>query len=170
MRMTPFARHAGLAVLAVSILAASGCSWFRKNSPYNQPADVRPLEVPPDLDRPDTGTAAGATSSVTRSSMAGTPVQASTPATAGGFTLAGDPDVVFDRVGEALAAVPGVTVASKAQLLGTYDVNYEGSNFLVRVTRVEAGSYVSAVDPRGVAAGGAAPAKLLAALRTALGG
>lgn len=170
MRMTPFLRHAGLAVLAVSILAASGCSWFRKNSPYNQPADVRPLEVPPDLDRPDTGTAVGATSSVTRSSLSGTPVQGSTSATAGGFTLAGDADAVFNRVGEALAAVPGVTVASKAQLLGTYDVNYEGSNFLVRVTKVEAGSYVSAVDPRGVAAGGAAPAKLLAALRTALGG
>ena len=172
MRPIPFLRHAGLAVVVVSLVAASGCSWFRKNSPYNQPADARPLEVPPDLDRPDTAAAVGTPSSVTRSSLSGTPVQGATPAPAAGagFTLAGEPDAVFNRVGEALAAIPGVTVASKAQLLGTYDVNYEGSNFLVRVAKTDAGSYVSAVDPRGVAAGGEAPAKLLATLRTALGG
>lgn len=169
MRPIPFMRHAGLAVLVVSILAASGCSWFRKNSPYSQPAESRPLEVPPDLDRPDTAAAVGSPSSVTRSSMSGAPVQGATAAAAAGFTVSGEPDAVFDRVGEALGALPGVTVASKAQLLGTYDVNYEGSNFLVRVTRTEAGSYVSAVDPRGVAAGGDAPAKLLAALKAALG-
>jgi len=162
-------RHAGLAVLVVSILAASGCSWFRKNSPYKQPAETRPLEVPPDLDRPDTAAAVGTSSSVTRSSMAGTPVQGATATAATGFTVSGEPDAVFNRVGEALGAIQGVTVASKAQLLGTYDINYEGSNFLVRVTRTDAGSYVSAVDPRGVAAGGEAPAKLLAALKTALG-
>ena len=169
MRPTPFLRHAGLAVLVVSILAASGCSWFRKNSAYSQPEETRPLEVPPDLDRPDTAAAVGTPSSVTRSSMSGTPVQGATPAAASGFNVSGEPDAVFNRVGEALATIPGVTVASKAQLLGTYDINYEGSNFLVRVSRNEAGSYVSAVDPRGVAAGGAAPAKLLAALKTALG-
>lgn len=169
MRPTPFMRHAGLAVLVVSILAASGCSWFRKNSAYNQPAETRPLEVPPDLDRPNTAAAVGTPSSVTRSSMSGTPVQGAATAAAAGFTVSGEPDAVFNRVGEALAAIPGVTVASKAQLLGTYDVNYEGSNFLVRVTRTDAGSYVSAVDPRGVAAGGDAPAKLLAALKTGLG-
>jgi uncharacterized lipoprotein len=169
MRPTPFLRHAGLAVLVVSILAASGCSWFRKNSPYKQPAETRPLEVPPDLDRPDTAAAVGTSSSVTRSSMAGTPVQGATATAAAGFTISGEPDAVFNRVGEALGTIPGVTVASKAQLLGTYDVNYEGSNFLVRVTRTDAGSYVSAVDPRGVAAGGEAPARLLAALKTALG-
>jgi hypothetical protein len=54
-------------------------------------------------------------------------------------------------------------------LLGSYDVNYEGSNFLVRVVAVEAGSYVSAVDPRGLPATGSAP-KLMAALKAKLGG
>ncbi len=172
MRSTPILRHAGLAVLVVSVLAASGCSWFRKNSPYSQPPEARALEVPPDLDRPNTAAAVG-TQSVTRSSMTGTPVQGSATAgaaTASGFTMAGEPDAVFNKVGEVLATVPGVTVASKAQLLGTYDVNYEGANFLVRVTKVEAGTYVSAVDPRGVAAGGDAPAKLLAAIKAGLGG
>ena len=77
---------------------------------------------------------------------------------------------MFAKVGDALAAIEGVTIASRAQLLGTYDVSYEGSNFLVRVTTVDAGVYVSAVDPRGLPATGEAPAKLIAALKAALGG
>lgn len=187
-------RTAVLAVLVVSVFAASGCRWFRKGNPYSQSAETRPLEVPPDLDRPNTDAALGAQASVTRSSMSGTPVQGSAvaapaattsqaaagtpgaaapaaPAAAGsGFTVPGTRDEAFEKVGTALAGVPGVTIASKAQLLGAYDVSYEGSNFLVRVTEVEAGAYISAVDPRGVAASGEAPAKLMAALKAALGG
>ncbi len=202
-------RTAVLAVLVVSVFAASGCRWFRKGNPYNQSAETRPLEVPPDLDRPNTDAALGAPSSVTRSSLSGTPVQgaavpaaqpgvapapqaaaagapaapaapatgqaapapvAAASAAGSGFTVPGTREDVFNKVGEALATVPGVTIASKAQLLGAYDVSYEGSNFLVRVTEVEAGAYVSAVDPRGVAASGEAPARLMAALKAALGG
>ncbi len=187
MRPTPLLRTATLALLVVAVFAASGCRWFRRNNPYNQSAETRPLEVPPDLDRPSTAAALGAPTSVTRSGMSGTPVQGAAPAQTpagqpavaqapaasalgSGFTVPGERDAVFNQVGEALAAVPGATIASKAQLLGTYDVNYEGSNFLVRVTKVDAGVYVSAVDPRGVAAGGEAAAKLMAALRSALGG
>jgi uncharacterized lipoprotein len=95
---------------------------------------------------------------------------ASATSAATGFTIAGERDAVFTKVGEALAATEGVTVASKAQLLGTYDVSYAGSNFLVRVTKVEAGVYVSAVDPRGMPATHDAATKLIAALKTALGG
>lgn len=207
-RNTRLLRTAVLAVLVVSVFAASGCRWFRRNNPYNQSAETRPLEVPPDLDRPNTAAALGGPTSVTRSTMSSTPMQAApatqapataapaaeaqaaapgapapaaatpaavlpaaAPAAAGsGFTVTGELDAVFNKVGEALATVPGATVASKAQLLGAYDVNYEGSNFLVRVTKVDAGVYVSAVDPRGVAASGEAPAKLMAALKAALGG
>jgi hypothetical protein len=39
----------------------------------------------------------------------------------------------------------------------------------VRVAGADAGSYVSAVDPRGLPATGAAPKKLVDTLRTALG-
>ena len=89
---------------------------------------------------------------------------------AGGFNVAGSRDEAFTRVGEALAGVEGVTVASRAQLLGTYDVSYEGASFLVRVSAVEAGAYVSAVDPRGLPATSPAAVKLLAALKAKLGG
>ena len=73
-------------------------------------------------------------------------------------------------LGDALAAIPGVTIASRAQVLGAYDVSYEGSNFLVRVSSLQGGAYVSAVDPRGVPATSGAPVKLIAALKAAIGG
>ena len=153
--------------LAVAVLF-SGCSWFRKDSKlYTQNTEARPLEVPPDLDRPsvDAAMKLPATASANAPS---TPVQSATSPV--GFTVPGTREAIFAKVGDALAATEGVTIASRAQLLGTYDVNYAGSNFLVRVTAVEAGVYVSAVDPRGLPAAGEGPAKLIAALKTALGG
>ncbi|GAB3317760.1 hypothetical protein [Luteimonas notoginsengisoli] len=167
----PSLRFLAVAALAVAVLAASGCSWFRKgNDLYAQSPESRPLEVPPDLNLPDTAGAmklpGDATQSVSRSSM--TPAASPAPDNTG-FTVQGDRDAVFDKIGEVLASTEGVTIASKAQILGTYDVDYEGSKFLLRVTKVQAGAYVSAVDPRGLPATGAAPTKLVSALKAALG-
>src|SRR5690606_27468081 len=124
------------------VLGASGCSWFRKGDElYAMSPESRPLEVPPDLDLPDTSGAmslpGGETQSVNRSSM---PAPAASAPDNTGFTVPGERDAVFAQVGEALAAIEGVTIASKAQILGTYDVDYGGSQFLLRVTGVEAGS------------------------------
>lgn len=166
----PLSAIAMPAAALVLVAAVSGCHWFKKDTGFQQSAEARPLEVPPDLDRPDTEGAmqlpSEAPRSVTRSSMTG----AASTASASGFTVPGERDQVFGKVGEALAATAGVTIASKAQLLGAYDVNYEGDNFLVRVSKVDAGVYVSAVDPRGMPATAAAAVKLVAALKAALGG
>ncbi|HSR65288.1 MAG TPA: hypothetical protein VLM17_06780 [Xanthomonadaceae bacterium] len=157
------------AVAALALVAASGCHWFHKpDKAYRESAESRPLEVPPDLDRPNTEGAmapAEAPRSVMRSDLT-----APVAANPSGFTVQGERDAVFAKVGDALAGMQGVTIASKAQLLGTYDVSYEGANFLVRVTAVTAGVYVSAIDPRGTPATEAAPLKLIAALKGALGG
>ena len=75
---------------------------------------------------------------------------------------------MYGKVGTALEGLQGVTIASRAQLLGSYDVAFEGSNFLVRVVAVEAGAYISAVDPRGQPATAEAPVKLIAALKAQL--
>jgi len=159
-----------IAVLATAVLATSGCHWFTKDSDlYTQAEESRPLEVPPDLNLPDTSGAMpmpAAPNSVSRSSMA-TP--AASTATNSGFTIPGDRDDVFNKLGEALAATEGVTIASKAQILGAYDVDFEGSQFLMRVTKVEAGVYISAVDPRGMPATTEAPLKLVASLKAAMG-
>lgn len=161
-------RPLALAVLAVAVLGASGCKWFRKDSGYAQSAETRPLEVPPDLTAPNTS---GAMRLPQASSQpVGQGGAQATSVAASGFNVAGSRDEVFTKVGEALATIEGLTIASRAQLLGAYDVSYEGSNFLVRTVGVEAGTYVSAVDPRGLPATGAAPTKLIAALKAKLGG
>lgn len=156
-----------IAALVVAVVAASGCRWFRKGSDlYAQSPENRPLEVPPDLDRPSTEGAMKmppAAGPVSRSSM-----QASA-ASSTGFTVAGERDAVFERVGTALAAIEGVNVVSRAPILGSYDIDYQGSKFLVRVVKVEAGVQVSAVDPRGLPASGEAAVQLMASLRSALG-
>ena len=100
----------------------------------------------------------------------GAGASATATAQAQGFTTSGTRDEVYARVGELLGGIEGVEIASRAELLGAYDVNYEGANFLVRVSDVQAGAYVSAVDPRGMPATGDAPAKLIAALQGAIGG
>lgn len=160
-----------VAALVVAVLGASGCSWFRKGDDvFSQSPETRPLEVPPDLDRPNTEgemkLPSDQAGSVMRSSMS----PSSTAASSSGFTVAGELDEVFDKVGTVLAATPGVTIASKAKLLSAYDVSYEGSDFLVRITKVDTGVYVSAVDPRGMPATSAAPVKLIATLKAELGG
>jgi len=215
MHSSPLLRNAVLAVLVVTVMAASGCRWFRKGNPYNQSAETRPLEIPPDLDSPNTSAALGAPAAVSRSQVTGAPAQGAAPASPqqaatpppsssamppatvapatnpvtdpasdpssaqpsttasagdGGFTVAGTRDEVFKRVGEALAGVAGATVTGQAQASGTFDVDFEGSSVLVRVAQGDAGVQVSAVDPRGIAASGQGPAKLMAALKTALGG
>jgi len=159
--------------LALLVVAASGCSWFHKDArgDYALPAESRPLEVPPDLNLPDTSGAMKVPQLASASQPANAPsAAAQQAATKSGFTIKGDRDAVFASVGEALADIPGLTIASRAQLLGSYDVSYEGSNFLVRVVATDAGSYVSAVDPRGLPAVAEAPVKLIAALKAKLGG
>jgi uncharacterized lipoprotein len=160
-------RIAIAAVIAFAVLGTSGCKWFRKtNEMYAQSPETRPLEVPPDLDRPSTSGAMALppAASATRSEMA--PAASAQP---NGFPVAGTRDEVFARVGEALAGVQGLTVVNRAQILGTFDVDYQDAKFLVRITPTDTGAYVAAVDPRGLPAAGEPPARLIEMLRAALG-
>ncbi len=135
--------------------------------------ETRPLEVPPDLDLPRRPPARMAAAGIrTAAARAAAPARrrwrhriGATP----GFTVAGTRDAVFAKVGEALGGIEGVTIASRAAAAGHATTSTTGRNFLVRVSAVEAGAYVSAVDPRGMPATGDAPARLIAALKAALG-
>ncbi len=171
----PTVRVLSLALLAAATVATtSGCSWFHKGprGDYALAPEMRPLEVPPDLSNPDTAGAmqvpALASAVQKQASQSNAPAAPSASANSG-FTVAGGKDEVFEKVGQALADIPGVTIASKAQMLGSYDVSYEGASFLVRVVATEAGSYISAVDPRGMPATADAPVALIAALKAKLG-
>ena len=156
-----------VAILLVTSL--SGCHWFKKkNELYTQTAEARPLEVPPDLDRPSADRAMALPTignTVTASGAQSARPGAVAPV---GFNVAGERDAVFAKVGDVLAATAGVQIASKAQILGTYDVDYMDSKFLVRVTKAGDGTYVSAVDPRGLPPSGEAAGKLIGALKAAI--
>ena len=159
----PMSRAVVATLVLAGIVFGSGCSWFRKTDDlYAQSPEMRPLEVPPDLDLPRTDAAVNVPSAAARDAVASG--QAS-----GGFTVPSAREEAFAKVGEALATVEGLTVTTRAEALGVYDVSYEGSNFLVRVAGTESGSYISAVDPRGLPATGDAPKKLIDALRQSLG-
>ncbi|GGK08466.1 hypothetical protein [Luteimonas terricola] len=164
-------RPAIAVALVTALVATAGCSWFRKDNALYAPAPQdRPLEVPPDLDRPDTSSAMvvpeSGTTSVTRSTM---DAPTAAPQGAGsGFNVAAPRDEVFQRVEPLLAGIEGVTVVSKAQLLGTYDVDAGDSRFLVRVSQSGEGTYVSAVDPRGLPATGEEAVRVIEALRAGL--
>ena len=86
------------------------------------------------------------------------------------FTVAGTREQVFGQVGAVLDSLDGLDVASRSELLGTFDVSYQGQNFLLRVAAVEGGVHVAAVDPRGVAAAGEAPRQVIAAVQKAVAG
>jgi uncharacterized lipoprotein len=172
-------RVATTVLVLAAVLATSGCSWFRREDKlYAGEPMSRPLEVPPDLDMPRTegavavpgaSAAPGAAPAAASATASATAAAAPVAGVSNGFTVAGSRDDVFAKVGDALGKIEGLSVASRAQVLGVYDVAYEGSNFLVRVSAVDAGVYVSAVDPRGQPATGEAATKAIAALKAALG-
>ncbi len=155
-------------LLGFTVVAAlGGCSVFRKGArgDYALAPDQRPLEVPPDLTQPDTS---GAMAIPSASTGARAPLAQAPAASPSGFTASGERDQVFERVGAALEGISGLEIASRAQLLGSYDVTYQGESFLVRVAAVQGGAYVSAVDPRGVAATGPGAVQVIATLQAEL--
>ncbi len=160
------------ALLAVAVAAGTtGCFKRGAKGDYALAPEMRPLEVPPDLNVPAGagGNQVPALSSATKPAAPAAPAAAAAPAAGNsGFTIPGSKEEAFGKVGTALEGVEGVTIASRAQLLGSYDVAYEGSNFLVRVVAVDAGAYISAVDPRGMPATAEAPVKLIGALKAKL--
>lgn len=170
MRLSPkFVRPLAMIALAsFVVVGVSGCKWFRKSDrgDYALSPETRPLEVPPDLNLPDTSGAARLPN--TASALSTSAPVAAAPST--GFRASGSRDEVFAKLGPLLSATEGLTVSSSAPLLGVYDVTYGGGNFLVRVAATEGGAYVSAVDPRGLPAAGEGPTKLIAALKAQLGG
>ena len=172
MRIASPGRVAVLASLAVAVALSSGCSWFRKDTAaYKLSGEARPLEIPPELDRPNTDGAMAVPSQGGGVLASNARPAAAAPAPASGFNVAGaQRDAVFSQLGDALAAVQGVTIASRAQLLGSYDVSYGGADFLVRTVQTNDGVYVSAVDPRGMPDTREAPVALINQLKAALGG
>lgn len=163
------ARHIVIGVLAVALVATSGCGWFRSKEPYKTAPENRPLEVPPDLDTPNTDPSMRipvlASQSAARAASAGSPAAA---AGAGQFELADTIGNAWRRVGRALEQIDGVTVGSRSEALGTVEVTYQAQTFLVRLRANGGATTISAVSPDGRALSDGAAAALLGLLRTRL--
>ncbi|PIQ37548.1 MAG: hypothetical protein COW59_06480 [Lysobacterales bacterium CG17_big_fil_post_rev_8_21_14_2_50_64_11] len=169
-------RYALIAVIAVTLVATSGCGWFRsKKDPYKNAAENRPLEVPPDLDRPRVDAAmqipAVRSRAASDTAAAGASISAAPQAliSDGQFVLADTLDSAWRRVGLALERMDGVTVGTRSQALGTTEVAYKGQTFLVRLRAQDESTEISAVATDGRSLAGGPAAELLALLKTRLG-
>lgn len=140
--------------IALALVSASGCGWFRSHNDYSRTVENRPLEVPPDLDLPETSNALPLPSAQNLGTSAPSPI---------GYVVADAPAAVFTRLGTALAGTPGVTINGTAAAMGSYDVGYQGQNFLIRVEETGGQSRISAISPSGQVLR-AGPASILLAL------
>ena len=146
-----------LAILVAAGSLLGGCSWFHRHSEkqaneYKTGVQERPLEVPPDLDKPNTasaltipaagaaGTAPAPTAGTTAPAGAAAPLataDASAPPVAvsgaPGATLSGDGlhvadtvDSVYSRVGLALERSGAATVLARDDAGRSFDVQTTG--------------------------------------------
>jgi uncharacterized lipoprotein len=145
--------------IAVALASTSGCGWFRTHNDYARSVENRPLEVPPDLDLPETANSLPMPSAARAGGTAQSPIA---------FDVADSPASVFTRMGAALATIDGVTVTGSAAGLGSYDVAYQGQNFLVRVEDVAGQSRISAISASGQMLRAGPAAVLLGKLRAKL--
>ena len=151
----------GIASLSI-VVASSGCSWIRNKTSYQSSKEGSPLEVPPDLDRPDTSAATG----LPLASTAGAPASAPTSARFGHLDVSAAE--AFPKVGEILNSTPGVVVNGRAEALSSYDVTYKGESFLLRVLDSTSGSRLVALAPDGRLLTAGAAAELIAAVKAKL--
>lgn len=168
-----------LLALVATLTATSGCGWFRsKKAIYESSPESRPLELPPDLDMPQANSEMvipqvkpGRVGNSPAPPVTAPPVSAAAGEAAGinDFVLDDQPESAFRRIGLALARIEGANVASSSQLLGSFEVQYQGQDFLVRAQPEGQGTRVSAVAPDGRALTSGPATQLLALLKQRLG-
>lgn len=147
------------AVALALVSATSGCNWFKARSSYNQSVENRPLEVPPDLDLPNTSGA----STMPAASGIGAPRPAATD-----IRLTDSASVAYPKIGQALEGISDVTINGRAEALNSYDVTYQGQSFLVRVLDAGGGSRLIALSADGRMLSSGPAATLLAAIKAKL--
>ena len=146
----------GVASLAI-VFASTGCSWLRHKSHYQASKEANPLEVPPDLDRPDTSSA----TALPVASTAGPPASGTSDG-----RLSVSAAEAYPKIGDILNTVPGVVVNGRAEALSSYDITYKGESFLLRVLDATGGSRLVALSPDGRMLNSGSAAELMATIKS----
>ncbi len=147
-----------LAVVMVSI--TTGCGWLKKRVSYENSKQTNRLEIPPGLDAPSTSNA------LIVPSIDGTTAQGQ--ASVETFTVNDTLESTWRRMGLALNRIEGVTVTNSAQALGSYDVRYQGLNYLIRAEAAGDSTRITAFTSEGPAAANSPAARLLGILKSRL--
>jgi len=151
----------GLTLAVFMVSATTGCSWLKKRVGYEGSKQNNALEIPPGLDAPSTNNA------LIVPNVEGTTAQGQ--AAVENFTVNDSLESTWKRMGLALNRIEGVTVTGSAQALGSYDVRYEGLNYLIRAENAGADTTrITAFTSEGPAAANSPAARLLGILKTRL--
>lgn len=160
--VTRFPRLLLLGAVFLAMVAGSGCSWFRgkTRADYAASREGSPLEVPPDLDLPDTSASTVLPSAVNLGGGVTT--------RNAGILVAGGANTVWARVGELLPGIAGLQVTGRAEALRSYDVSYQGQSFLIRVEEDGGQSRIAAISADGQVLSGGGAGQVLRALKEGL--
>jgi hypothetical protein len=134
-----YARPLLAGAVALALVSAGGCSWFKTHNDYARSAESRPLEVPPDLDLPETTNQLPLPSSSDLGANS---------APVAGFVVAESPEGLFPRLGAALQSIDGVTVTGSTAPT-SYEVSYQGQAIRMRIENTAGQSRVTAIGPNG---------------------
>ena len=151
-----------LTLAVVMVSATTGCSWLKKRVGYENSKQLNQLEIPPGLDAP------GTTNALLVPSVEGTTAQSQGQAAVESFTVNDELQSTWRRMGLALNRIEGVTVTSSAQALGSYDVRYQGLNYLIRAESAGEATRISAFTSEGPAAANSPASRLLGILKSRL--
>lgn len=172
--------HRSLFITVITLMAVSstGCGWLKKKftseAPYQDAQTSRPLEAPPGLDLPKTSgtyllpSAAGVSGAAVTSAPPAADAPASQGETVSEVVLADTLENAYKRLGLALGRIDGVTIAAQAQLLNSYEVNYQGNTLLIRAEKAGDSVRIAAVGSDGQALIAGPAAALLALLKARL--
>ena len=158
--MSPISKR-GLPVLLLT-LSLGACGWFKSKPDYEGAELAKPMTVPADLSRPSDRDAMR----IPAKSLIG--VNAARVESVRSVEAGGDVASVWKRTGDALAAVEGAEILSRAESIASYEVRFGGETFLLSVQANGAGSRIIAVGVDGAASESAAAGQLLGLLKAKL--
>jgi uncharacterized lipoprotein len=154
-----------IGAVIMALVSTSGCHWakrkFSNKNDYSQSPESRPLEVPPDLSTPNTSNALSIPPASSLSSSG-------QPTGEGGITVAGTSSANWPRVGAILETTDGVVINGRAEALSSFDVGYQGQDFLIRIEDVSGQSHIIAISSNGNILRAGPASTLLAILKSKL--